>query len=786
MKWILTLLVSLTFSVFYAQNYSRCKIFTDSKGLQKLAELGVAVDHGTTKLNTFFISDFSTYEMQIMSENGFQYEVLIDDVQKFYVERNKGNQAITEKNASCSSTASSGFTPVVPTHFNLGSMGGYFTYQEFLNEIDEMAATYPNLITIKAPISTFQTVGNRPIYFVKISDNPNSDEPEPEVLYSAVHHAREPAALSQLIFYMWYVLENYSSSEEIAYLLNNTEMYFVPMVNPDGYVYNETTNPSGGGMWRKNRHSFGGNTYGVDNNRNYSYGWNTTGVSATASGETYPGTSAFSEPENQAMKWFCENRDFQYAFNAHTYADDILFPIGTTTAEFAADHDYFNTFTAHMVKYNGYTNMKSSTLYPASGDSDDYMYKVDLTLKPQIFAMTPEIGSNSDGFWPAQADITGICQEMTFPNLVLSHLTHRYYAVDDADATTIETMTGNFSHNVERLGIEDGDVIVSITPIAGIQSVGAAVTYNLALMGTQTGTISYVLNPTIQFGDVIKYVLNTDMNGWIRHDTITKSFGALTLQFVDDATATTNWTGNFSTTTASYVSPSTSFTDSPTGNYSNSATKIYTLNNPVDLTNVSGAGVTFYAKWDIEADYDYARMEVSTDNGANWIGQCGLYTNAGNSSNGSVQPQGEPLYDGVQGTWILEEINLSDYIGQTINIRFILKSDNGTVGDGFYFDDFKISYNTVIDNTGIDELGLEIKTIPNPANEQVYISFGNPINQGQIVWFDQSGKQVGMKQINELTNKVTIATGDLEQGIYTVRYIAEGKYSKATKMVIIH
>ena len=786
MKWIFTLLLFISSSAFYAQNYSRCKIFTDSKGLQQLAELGVAVDHGTTKLNTFFISDFSTYEMNLMKENGFQFEVLIDDVQKFYVERNKGEQPITEKNASCGPTSDNTFVPEVPANFNLGTMAGFYTYQEYLAELDEMVATYPNLITIKAPISNFLTVGNRPLYFVKISDNPNSDEPEPEVLYSAIHHAREPASLSQLIFYMWYLLENYSNSEEIAYLLNNTEMYFVPMVNPDGYVQNQTSNPNGGGMWRKNRRPFGNNVFGVDNNRNYSYGWNTTGVSATASGETYPGTSAFSEPENQAMKWFCENRDFQYAFNAHSFADDILFPIGTTAAEFAADHDYFTAFTTHMVKFNGYTNQKSSGLYPASGDSDDYMYKVDLTVKPEIFAMTPEVGSDSDGFWPAQANIMGLCQEMVFPNLILSHLTHRYYVVDDADATTIETMTGNFSHSTERLGLEDGDVIVSITPIEGIQSVGAPITYNLAIMGIQTGTISYVLNPSIQFGDVIKYVLNTDMNGWIRHDTITKSFGALSLQFVDDASTTTNWTGNFNTTSTPFVSPSTSFTDSPTGNYGNSTTRTYTLTNPVDLTNVSAAGVTFYAKWDIEADYDFARMEVSTDNGASWIGQCGIYTNTGTSANGSVQPQGEPVYDGIQGTWILEEINLSDYIGQTISIRFILKSDNGTVGDGFYFDDFKISYNTIVDNSGIDELGLEIKTIPNPANQQVYISFGNPINQGQIVWFDQSGKQVGMKQIYDLTNKVTIYTGDLEQGIYTVRYISEGKYSKASKMVIIH
>lgn len=784
MKLILTLLVSITFSALYSQNYSRCKIYTDSKGLQQLAELGVATDHGTTKQNTFFISDFSTWEMQVMQENGFQFEVLIEDVKAFYKDQNKGTAAPDAKNATCNPGGNTSFDPEMPTHMNHGTMGGYFTYNEFLAELDEMAATYPDLITVKAPISNFLTSQNRPIYFVKISDNPNNDEPEPEVLYSAVHHAREPASLSQLIFYMWYLLENYAESEEIAFLLNNTEMYFVPMVNPDGYVYNQTTDPTGGGMWRKNRRSFGGGVYGVDNNRNYSYGWNTTGVSANQSGETYPGTSAFSEPENQAIKWFCENRDFQYAFNAHTYADDILFPIGTTTNEFAEDHDYFNAFTHHMVKYNGYTAMKSSSLYPASGDSDDYMYKVDLTVKPKIFAMTPEIGSDSDGFWPAEASIDGICKEMTFPNLILSHLTHRYYSVDDNDPSTVESMTGNFNHISERFGLEDGPVIVSITPLQGIQSVGAAVTHDVALMATEAGSISYVLNPSIQFGDPVRYVLNTDMNGWIRRDTILKTFGSMTLQFADDATNTSNWTGTFSTTTATYVSATKSFTDSPTGDYQNNASKTYTLNNSIDLTHVSAAGLSFWAKWEIEADYDYAALQVSADNGATWISQCGLYTNPGTSANGSVQPQAAPIYDGTQNEWVFEEISLSDYIGETIKIRFVLESDGGTRGDGFYFDDFKISYN--IDDTGLDELALDIKTVPNPANEQVYISFGNPVNEGQIVWYDQTGKEAGRKTIKELTNKVTIETGALPQGVYTVRYLSETGYSNATKLVVIH
>jgi hypothetical protein len=745
--------------------------------------MGIAVDHGTVKRETFFISDFSDQEIEQMRNAGFTVEILIPDVKAYYVAQNKEVSTGTEKNASCSGGAGGGaFVPEVPTNFNLGSMGGFYTYQEFLDEIDAMAAQYPNLITARAPISTFLTHQNRPLYWMRMSDNPATDEAEPEVLYTAIHHAREPNSLSEVIFYMWYLLENYATSEEIQYLLDNTELYFVPMINPDGYIYNETTDPNGGGMWRKNRKLNSGGSYGVDLNRNYSYGWGTTGVSFTQTSDTYPGTGAFSEPETQAIKWFCENRDFQFAFNAHTYASELLHPIGTTTAEFAEDHDYFQAFTEHMVKYNGYDNIKSSDLYPASGDSDDYMYKEDISVKPKIFAMTPEVSNTAGGFWPASNQITGICQEMVFPNLILAHLTHKYYVVEDTDPTTVVNMTGNFNHNANRLGIENGPVTVTITPLLGIQSVGTGVTHDLAVMANANGAITYTLDPAIQFGDVIKYVLNTDNGLWIRKDTITKTFGAATSQFLDEANTNANWTGNWATTTSTFVSPSSSFTESPSGQYNNNVTRTYTLNQSIDLTNATSAGVKFWAKWDIENDYDYTQFQVSIDNGTTWISQCGLYTNNGNSS---PQPVGQPLYDGTQTSWVLEEISLSDYIGETIKMRFFFKSDGGVRADGFYFDDFEIMYN--LDDSGLDEyLQNGAQVLPNPANTVAYISLDKPQNKIQTRIYDLKGSLVAEVNTIELCNKIAVPTDQLQNGLYTVIVSTELGTFAPQKLVVLH
>jgi carboxypeptidase T len=680
-----------------AQDYSRLKVFVTNDQLIKLGNLGVTVDHGIRKEGSFFISDFSSAERAIMDQYEFDYEVLIEDVEQYYIDilNHPEKQESGLKNASCASTSGSGSiyaNPATPTNFNLGTMGGYLKYNEMLAELDAMVQQYPNLITAKAPISSFVTHENRPIYHVKISDNPNVNETEPKVLYTAIHHAREPMSLMETIFFMWYVLENYGTNEEITYLVNETQLFFVPCINPDGYVYNETTNPNGGGMWRKNRRNNGGGVYGVDLNRNYGYGWGTTGTSTNTSNDTYCGTAPYSEPEVQAMRWLVQNHNFVTAFNAHTYAEDILFPIGTTVAEFADHHDYFQAHTDHMVEFNGYTSMKSSALYPASGDSDDYMYKMDIGVgvKDTIFVHTPEVGT---AFWQPSAEIIATCKEMVFPNLILAHITRNYVVVKDTDPMNISTLSGDFNHSANRLGRMSGPVTVSLQPLLNVASVGSPIVYNMNLMQTQAGAISYTLNPAIQFGDEIKYIVKTDNGLWVKRDTIIKTFGAYNLQVTENASVSSNWTGNWNTTTSTFVSSPRCFTDSPSGNYVNNANTTYSYVPTIDLSNAYAAKISFYAKWNIEADYDYVQFQVSTDGGSTWIGQCGNYTNAGTSANGSVQPNNQPVYDGIMTNWVLEEINLSDYLGQVIKVRFQLRSDNATRKDGFYFDDFSIFYN---------------------------------------------------------------------------------------------
>ena len=776
MRSILLLVCTTILSInlgFSQEIYHKAKIWFNDHSLEELAELGLDIDHGVIKEGTFIISDFAAHQLNTVKNAGYNVEILIEDVSSYYASRN--NTEISAKNTSCPNQTNGGFNPTVPANFALGSYAGYFTTQEMFDNLSSMLTQYPNLITDIIPISDTLTHEGRTMYYLRISNNPNTVQNKPRVLYTSLIHAREPGSLSETIFYMWYLLENYGTDPEVTYLVDNVEMYFVPMINPDGYARNEFTDPNGGGMHRKNRNPAHGTTNrGVDLNRNFSYEWGTTGVSANENNDTYPGTAPFSEPESKNMKKIAEQFGVSFAFNAHTYGNLLLYPIGATSNEFAADDDYFSAYSGHMVEYNGYDAIKSSGLYPASGDTDDYMY-----IEEGIFAVTPEVGGD---FWSPSNQILGDCINMLFPNLVLAHLPLVYGVATETDSgSSIADMTGDFNHDIVHLGRQLGPLEVSLTPISGIATVGAPITYNLQILEQQAGAISYELENTIQYGDEVKYVLNLDNGLWVKRDTIIKQFGNATLQVTDDATNSNNWTGDFALTTEEFVSPSTSFTDSPNSNYSSNSFYSYVFNDPIYYHS------DLHAKWDIEAGWDYAQFQVSTDNGQNWIPQCGNYTRPGVFNNGGAQTEDEPLYDGVQNSWVLEEINLSDYLGQEIRVRFVLESDGFVQEDGFYFDDFKILYDLEEGPIGniSEDFFSQIKLVPNPANNITHVSFPSYVENGEINIHDAAGNLVKTIEVGQTTNLVSIDVNGLNQGVYFVRYSNDENISNPMRLVVI-
>ena len=292
-----------------------------------------------------------------------------------------------------------------------------YTYRDF-------AAIREDLLSIQAQHSdiakvydigdsweTRQGLGSRDILAIKISDNVSTDEDEPEVLIVGLHHAREWTTSELVTVIAENLTDGYGNDSRLSWLVDNREIWIVPVVNPDGLDYAIHHDQ----WWRKNRRLNYDATYGVDLNRNYNGSengdpagdWGGAGSSHTPSDETYCGMYPFSEPETQAIRDLVIARDFKIALDFHSYGDLVMWPWGYSSDKTPDDIHFVRIGTA-MAALNGYTAEQSVGLYPTTGDSLDWEYG-----SQDVFAFCFEIGPD---FHPTQADIVrGIISENLAP-----------------------------------------------------------------------------------------------------------------------------------------------------------------------------------------------------------------------------------------------------------------------------------------------------------------------------------------------------------------------------------
>ncbi len=743
--------------------YQRAKVSGSAGFLNTIGSLGIPVE-GEIKKGEYLICDFSQTQIQKMRDAGLTVEVIIPDVQQHYTKQNQSEKLRSVRNTGCFDIPDY----PVPAHFNHGSMGGFLTLAELYAELDEMRTAFPALISARQIVDTIHTIGGRQLYYVKISDNPDMDETEPEVMFLALNHAREPMAMQQEIFFMWYLMENYATNPEIQYLLQNTEIYFIPCVNPDGYEYNRTTNPTGGGMWRKNRRNNGDGSYGVDLNRNYGYQWglDDVGSSPTGSDETYRGTAAFSEAETQAVRNFTLAHDFKLIQDYHTYSNVILYSWGYENLP-TPDDLLYRTYSSYMASENSfaYGTPMQCIGYNANGGSFDWYYG-EQTSKDKIIAWGPEVGDPADGFWPAEALIDDICKLYVAENLYMVRFACKYAEVKDLSELCSPSI---IPFSIQRLGMDTPAVYtVALTALTSNVIVNTPpITFtDLALLETRLDTFDLSLVVPYPQGDEIRLELSVNNGVYTTRDTLVKYYGVPSVLLSDNAASTTNWSGSWGTTTQYFVSSPSSITDSPGNSYSNNSSSEMTLSQPVVLANAQQAWLEFWARWDIEDGFDYCVFELSTDNGSTWIPQCGKHTSRGSAD----QLQNEPLYDGTQNTWVKEYIDLSDYLGMSLKFRFRFVSDSYVNADGFYFDDFTV--NAIIFD-GMEETVENVLTIyPNPATNELLLS---NVAQGDYFISDISGNivQQGICEGGALN------ISNLAQGLYFITVIENGTMLRA-------
>lgn len=386
------------------QHLIRVEVSQDPSEIRRLSSFGLDLSHAHHGSGNDSGEAHRSLELVVNDRNlrelaaaGFETEVLIRDLGRYYEER-----LVNAPQFVGAPAFGAWLSPV----FGSGAMSGYYNVTEIESVLDQIHNTYPNLVSAKSSLG--QTHEGRDLWMVKVSDNPGVDENEPEVRFDAMHHAREPQGMQTSLWFLLWLVESYGTDPLATYLVNEREIYLIPCVNPDGYAYNESISPNGGGLWRKNRRNNGDGTFGVDLNRNYSFQWgiDDEGSSPDTIEEVYRGPSAASEPEVQAMISFIANRQFASVLSIHTFSNLWLAPLGYTQSP-PANEAHYNELGALATEINGYIyGAASVVLYFANGTTLDYDHGVQGSL-----GWTPEIGGGNDGFWPLQERIVPLAEE---------------------------------------------------------------------------------------------------------------------------------------------------------------------------------------------------------------------------------------------------------------------------------------------------------------------------------------------------------------------------------------
>jgi carboxypeptidase T len=243
-----------------------------------------------------------------------------------------------------------------------------------------------------------------------------------KVLFTGCHHAREWISVEVPFLVAKFLIDTYTPTpsndkeRRVKHLVDNREIWFVPMVNPDGHEFSVTSDR----LWRANRKPYpfatdetitaprlGGGSRtiavkagvytGVDINRNYATstwgqetffkGFPRTSLDpADSASGVWAGPAAGSEVETQLISGLMAAQQFRSSITYHNFSQLLLFP---TAAKTDAYVQFVGKGMSHLINAHGnpYTYEAGDALYPTTGDLMEFAYEV----APGRPNFTPEV-----------------------------------------------------------------------------------------------------------------------------------------------------------------------------------------------------------------------------------------------------------------------------------------------------------------------------------------------------------------------------------------------------------
>ena len=713
----------------------------------------------------------------------------------------------------------------------------YPTYSVYCDMMAQFATNYPNICRLE---NLGSSIEGRDILAVKISDNPDIEEDEPEFFYTAQMHGNEIVTYIMMLRLIDYLLSNYGINLEVTKMVNEIEIWINPLANPDGTYDGGNNTVSGADRENAN---------GVDLNRNF----------PDPEDGPHPDGNAW-QPETIVMMDFADAHSFIHSANFHSGAEVVNYP-WDTWATLHADNDWYYDIsrayadTVHLYSPASYMNFLDNGVtngyqwYTTNGNRQDYMNWFHYCREVTIELSDAKLLSSN--LLPAH---------WTYNNRsLINYIKNVYYGIRglvtdslgnplDAKITVVDH---DFDHSEVYTDPDVGDYHRMILPgtyditvsayafipqtITGITVVDTgAVRVDVILQEAEsvdiTGTVrdgdthQLIVGAKVEIIDSVHAPVFTGFDGTYAIDNVME--GTYTFKvsadgystLTEDITVTENnnvinfelyqpylfWDfeqndGDF---TSSYINgwqwgePSAGDISAYSGikvwgtvlgGYYVDNAHWYLDSPTIQLGN--NPMLEFYHLHNFEGSstmWDGGNVSISTNGGTSF----GLLTPVG-GYDGNISALSQQGYGGTRMEWTLAQFSLGPYANQEIILRWHFASDYSQHNYyGWYIDDVAI-----IELVGTDDptpgntftLG---QNFPNPFHGSTTISFSIPKNAENVklLIFNLKGQLVSEVPIDEMISSYTWDGKDMAQksvssGVYFYQ-IQSGKHSSEIKKLI--
>ncbi|MEW6685404.1 MAG: M14 family zinc carboxypeptidase [Candidatus Edwardsbacteria bacterium] len=243
------------------------------------------------------------------------------------------------------------------------NLGQYHNYAELDSVMHQIAADHSSIAKLD---SLGKSVQGRWLWALKISNNPAVKQNKPRIRLIGAHHGNELISVEVPLYIANVLTDSFGISSRITDLVNNREIWIIPMMNPDGVEL--------GQRWNAN---------GVDLNRDYGYMWEGEGFS----------DSVFSQPETRAIRQNALENTYTLSLSYHSGAVAVNY-IWNYDSLRAQDDSLALVLSNGYASYNGYWVTNGWDWYQTNGDCNDFSYgtfgDIDWTIELSYDYAPPE------------------------------------------------------------------------------------------------------------------------------------------------------------------------------------------------------------------------------------------------------------------------------------------------------------------------------------------------------------------------------------------------------------